>query len=328
MDVVTVVQILKIFSVVLMIAGLYMCFMYLQLNAIMEKGAKSVYKSLMAETGRRRQTERQLKALYGEIDKRDRLTYIEENIRYSGLSRKYQFITPEIVLLFMIFVIAFLAVTGVFFKINGYLIFAVGIIFFMALDIGFKSMRNKRMKKTEDELLTFINAVDGYAGMSDDIIHVLDNASGMLDLESPLRHEIAFAVSAARNSGQESAALSMLMANIEHPFFKTFIRNLEISSRNNANYKDIVAESRGLLKNYTENTKRLENIYNNGRVYMLLMAAVCVVAVSFTAALLKMTVMKLIKTISGYGMGMILILFTVIVFAVSLYNVFIMGIRR
>lgn len=320
--------ILKILAAAFTFIGLYRCFVYLQVNSLLHRGVMNIYSRLSHATGNRRQVERQVKALYGEVERKDRLSHIEENIRYSGLARRYQFLTPELVMLFIIIIMSFIALVCMFLKLPWYMTVGAEIVAFIVIEMIFRKKRKERMKKTEDELLTFVNAVDGYAGMSDDIIHILENASGMLSESSPMREEIITAVASARNSGQESAALSILMANVEHPFFKTFIRNLEISSRNNANYKDIVSESRGILKGYIDNTKKLENIYRNGRIRMILMLISFVMSIFIIAGMVLMTVKELLMTIGSYKIGAVLLTVTMLVLAVSVYYIFIIGERR
>lgn len=322
------VLILKILTAALIFTGLYRCFVYLQMNSLLQRGVMNIYSRLASAAGNRRQVERQVKALYGEVQRKDRLSHLEENIRYSGLAHKYPFLTPELTMLFMIIIFAFIAIGGMFFNLELYMTVGLEIIVFIGIELAFRGKRNERMKKTEDELLTFVNAVDGYAGMSDDIIHILESASGMLSEGSPMREEIITAVAAARNSGQESAALSILMANVEHPFFKTFIRNLEISSRNNANYKDIVSESRGILKGYVDNTRKLENIYRNGRIRMILMLICFVMSIFIIAGMVLMPVKELLMTIGSYKIGAVLLTVTMLVLAVSVYYIFIIGERR
>ena len=205
----------------------------------------------------------------------------------------------------MIAVSAAIAVLGVMIKIPWYMVGLTVAVYIAGTEFIFQRMRNARMDKTEGELLTLINAVDGYAGTSDDIISILENAARMLDADSPLR------------------------MNIEHPFFKTFVRNLEISSRNNANYKAIVAESRGLLKSYIDNSAKLKNIYSNGRMNIMILLAACVMSVFIVSDMLIGTSIKdLIVLISSNVIGQILIGAIIAVFAASLYFVFVSGERR
>ncbi len=329
MNILTVAGIFKILIGVLIVAGLYLSFMYLQINSVIEHGMQNVYSRLTSATGNRRQIDRQIKQMYGEVTSSSRMSHIEENIRYSGLLHKYRFLTPEIMLMIMIAVSAAIAVLGVMIKIPWYMVGLTVAVYIAGTEFIFQRMRNARMDKTEGELLTLINAVDGYAGTSDDIISILENAARMLDADSPLRDEIVTATAQARNSGRETDALSLLMMNIEHPFFKTFVRNLEISSRNNANYKAIVAESRGLLKSYIDNSAKLKNIYSNGRMNIMILLAACVMSVFIVSDMLIGTSIKdLIVLISSNVIGQILIGAIIAVFAASLYFVFVSGERR
>lgn len=81
--------------------------------------------------------------------------------------------------------------------------------------------------------------------------------------------------------------LRNLEDSIEHPFFKKLIRNLEISSRHNANYKDIITECRYQLDEAASNAKKLEKIYKDGRhdIILVIIAGTACVIMALTGML-------------------------------------------
>lgn len=99
-------------------------------------------------------------------------------------------------------------------------------------------------------------------------------------ITGPLKDAVFFAVTQSKSSGNSPEVLRQLEDSIEHPFFKKLVRNLELSSRHSANYKDIITECRSQLDEATRNARMLEEIYRNGRhdiIVLIICGVLCVV---------------------------------------------------
>ena len=141
-----------------------------------------------------------------------------------------------------------------------------GLVFAFLVFIGFKLvislLANHRDKKTESTMLQFMNIVDNFSKTSDDLISILEKASKYID--EPLSTQISNAVSEAKHTGDTLAALQELQDKVKNKHFKVLVRNLEISSRFETNYSDIVEDCRELFHEYLKSEKEKRSLRWNG----------------------------------------------------------------
>ena len=69
--------------------------------------------------------------------------------------------------------------------------------------------------------------------------------------------------------------MQILEKKVEHEKFRELIRNLEICSRYEANYAEIIKDSRGLIQEYTAYSQERKSIINNARVEIVMIVACC-----------------------------------------------------
>lgn len=306
--------------------SVYWTFAYMRHNRILHQGVETVYARLNTITGTREQIDRQLREMYGSVGKHDWLNRISDNLKYSGLERRFPALTPELFLVLLILAEGAAFLTGFGMSGRWYMGAAASAVLYLAFEYTFDRLRDKRYKQVESQLLALINSVDNYAEETDDIIHILERVSDMM--EEPLRSELYAAVTAARNEGA-SKALRELEYRVEHPFFKTFVRNLEISSRNSANYKDIVEGCRGMLSEQLANSKKLENIYHNARLHLGAIIVCSIVCLYIMAEfLLGISLWELAEMLAGSIPGIILLAGTAGTLMVSGYYALVKGKRR
>ena len=145
--------------------------------------------------------------------------------------------------------------------------------------------------------MTLVNSIESCAAESDDIIYILEKAAAMT--AGPIHDELWHTVTMVKSGLQGTVALGQLESRIEHAFFKTLIRNLEISSRNNANYREITMQCRSLLTEQLDNTKKLEEIYREARIRLI---------VIFLCAIVCLEIM--VRTMSGMSLKGMLLMFS------------------
>ena len=76
-------------------------------------------------------------------------------------------------------------------------------------------------------------------------------------------------------TGDRNQAIRNMEKRIEHEKFKELIRNLEICSRYEANYGEVIKDSRGLLREYLATVKERKAILNNARVEIAMILGCC-----------------------------------------------------
>jgi Flp pilus assembly protein TadB len=264
----------------------------------------------------RAQTERQQRDIHGEGIKRDFLTSIDTQLAYSGIKERLRWLTTEVYVI-IVAVSAALAViivtTTVKSTILGILCGLIVVIIYHSI-IAF--MANSRDKKTEKILLQFMNVVDNFSKTSDDLISIFEKSSRYI--EEPLSSQIYDAVIEAKNTGDTMQALQALQDKVKNKHFKVLIRNLEISSRFETNYSEIIADCRQTFHDYIQSEKEKRNIRANGILEiatMLLCGAFCIYTLSGIAESGNFIDLLLAGGILGKG----ILIFLAVAVVLSLY---------
>lgn len=131
-----------------------------------------------------------------------------------------------------------------------------------------KMMAAINYKKIDDNALTFINILQNNSTIEDDIVLIL--AKTAPDLENPLRNYIEEFCGEVRNTGDMTTAFRKLEFRIQNEKLKSIIRNIGICSRHEANYKEIIEDSREILQSYIADDLDRKAIIKNGRLEILL----------------------------------------------------------
>lgn len=310
----------------LLFAVTYAFLCYVRGENTLRAGLYELYDRINSLSGSREEVGRRLKALYGNMVTRGFITHVAENLEYSGAAGRFDRVTPELYIAAMIVLSS--AMFGVGSVLSGR--WYVGIIFsvlpWLVCEYVFARARDYRYRREEQELLAFVNCVESCAAQSDDIIYILEKSASMI--EGPLSDELLHTVSKVKSGIRGTVALKELENRVEHAFFKTLIRNLEISSRNNANYREITAQCRSLLTEQLDSSKRLEGIYREAEIRLgmiLVCAFICLEIMS--QAILDMRLSDMFVMFSEDIIGSLLIVVISVVLMVTVYFAFISGKR-
>lgn len=305
-----------------MLMEIFFIFGHIKKKRFITKRYNRLYEKIAEAEQSRVQKNNMEQSMYGELNGNRIIDHIDEVIRYSGIKTKISFISVESYILLVVLLMAVAAFLGYLFT-RRWIVSVIcifGIVIF--LEMLLNKMRKRRYELIEEELLAFINSVDNYASTSDDIIDILEKSALMLS--GPLKEEVFEATSKAKNQGKTSEVLRKLEYRIEHPFFKTFIRNLEISSRNSANYRQIVIMERDMLQVHLENAKELKNIYDNLK-FNLLMVTICgLVSIMLSITfIIHQNLGMFISNMCQSPIGRIILFFSMISYGISIYCAFI-----
>lgn len=239
----------------------YSAMNYFKYYSRVQKRVQSIYSRMNEQEKIRAQIERQQRDIHGEGGKRDWLARVDEELAYSGIKEKFRWITTEI---YIIIVLLSIAVTAALCTLT--LGIWQGMVMGFMVFVGFKTLvsllANHRDKKTESTMLQFMNIVDNFSKTSDDLISILEKASKYID--EPLSTQISNAVSEAKHTGDTLAALQELQDKVKNKHFKVLVRNLEISSRFETNYSDIIEDCRELFHEYLKSEKEKRSLRWNG----------------------------------------------------------------
>ena len=284
-----------LFAVLLLLS--YRAMLYVHKTNSLKLTVNELYDRISSMSGCREEVGRRLAALYGNMGKKGMIAHITDNIEYSGVSSILPGLTPELYILIMLMLsAAAFVLTGV---ISGNIYYGIPAATapWVVSEMLFSLLRNYRYRREEEQLLTLVNSIESSAAESDDIIYILERAAAMT--AGPIHDELWHTVTMVKSGLQGTVALGQLESRIEHAFFKTLIRNLEISSRNNANYREITMQCRSLLTEQLDNTKKLEEIYREARIRLI---------VIYLCALVCLEIMA--RTMSGMSLKGMLLMFS------------------
>ena len=239
----------------------YSAMNYFKYYSRMQKTIQSVYNRMSEQEKLRAQTERRQRDIHGAGGKHDWLAKIDEELAYSGIKEKLKWITTEVYIIIVILTVAIVATI-----VSVLVGYAYGLLSaaltFMLFKLVISLMANARDKRTESIMLQFMNIVDNFSRTSDDLISILEKASKYID--EPLSSQIYDAVVEARNTGDTLQALQDLQDKVKNKHFKVLIRNLEISSRFETNYSDIIEDCRDIFHDYIKSEKEKRSLRVNG----------------------------------------------------------------
>lgn len=248
----------------------YSAINYFKYYSRMQKTLQSVYNRMSEQEKIRAQAERQQRDIHGEGGKHDWLARVDEELAYSGIKEKIKWMTTELYLI-IVMIITAITTTVVAVNINVWYGLVAGVAVVVLFKLALMLMVNSRNKRTEAIMLQFMNIVDNFSKTSDDLINILEKSSKYID--EPLSSQIYDAVIEAKNTGDTLLALQELQEKVKNKHFKVLIRNLEISSRFETNYSDIIEDCRDIFHNYIRTEKEKRSLRINGILEIFAMLA-------------------------------------------------------
>lgn len=288
---------------------------YFKYHSRMKATLQSLYNQMSEQEKMRADEERRQRDLHGAGTKVDFLGRLDERLAYSGIKDKFKWMTTEIYLLFVIMVVVLVVTVVVLIK--GVLWGIVsGILTVLVLDLMLVLVVARRNASTESVMLQFMNIIDNFSKTSDDLISIMEKSSRYVD--APLGPQIYDAVIEAKNSGDTVQAIQSLQDKVKNKHFKVLMRNLEISSRYEANYSEIVEDCRDIFHNYIKSEKEKRNIRLNGLAEI---GTMLVIGFACTYLLGSMTEEgNLIEALNNGGaMGKGILVYLVVSIVASLY---------
>lgn len=210
----------------------------------------------------------------------------------SGLQKKLPFMTSEVFLTTVLFVI--ISIFAVFLFISESLIIAIataslsGFLIYMALEVCL--IRNT--EKIEEEILKFANLLDNYSKSSDDLVVIMDYTWPYLS--EPLKSAVRDCCSECRTSGDTMTAFRRLEFSIRHRMFGELIRNLEICSRYNANYSAVIRRNRDVIKNYLAEKEIRRQMANSSRANILILYAAAALVLKIMQGICEEGILRLL----------------------------------
>lgn len=286
-------------------------------KSVLRKGIEAVYSRMEKASSDREENEKQMRVMYGDTKAKGLLNKLEIDFRYAGLIKGK--VTFELVsLIAMIIIVAVIVVawtmTG-----NAYLTVVSSVVLVLIAKVIVDNMIGARYRKIDKELLSFINAISNYCLVGDNLVDILDKAAN--SMSGIIRNEVNSAVNVIRVKGETSVVLKELEVNNPHPFFKTLIRNLEIASRNKANYLEVVDGCRHMLEITRENEKQLSRVKSDSRVTLLVLSMAGLLGIYMISVwILNMPFSYFIEYMLSSSIGTVAMVYMTVVIIIGVAN--------
>lgn len=279
-------------------AAFGLLFWWIRGESIIHNVMHKAYESLEEAAAKRTYDNRQGMMLLNKP--KGKLYRLEQQLLYSGLIRKFPFLTPEIYIAGNL-----LAAAGLYFIVS---LFSgswwPGIVVVLFMEASVYLLQNllilRNYNATDKELLKFLDFLGNYSITSGEVTSVMSQISDYL--EEPLRSVLEECYYEAQTSGDTSVALLSMGEKIQHPKFKELIRNLEISLRYSADFTVLVSQSRRAVREYMRMRQERKALANEAWVNIIILGAMTVVILKAVESLIDVPIEQiLLETWIGRG---------------------------
>ena len=188
--------------------------------------------------------------------------------------------------------------------------FLFGIILFFGV-FYVNLLRRQRWKQTEKELMPFLNIIDNFSKTKQDLFQIFEMATPYL--REPLKSALSECGKHAAATGNRMEAIRDLIYRIEHPKFREIIQNLEICSRNEANYTRVLGDMRDSLAAYMSNRKEEAGILKEGQVQITVITCMGIPMIAMLTAITQIPLRGMTENFFGrfiivYWIALILVI--------------------
>lgn len=263
---------IKVLLFLLLLSVSYSLLRYFEESKVVSHSFHQTIKKVNDTSKARKEKELQLRLEEGSQEKDNFLYRIDLMIEQSNLRHIFSFMNSEIYL-FLTFsnsLIGFLITNFM----TRYWIFGFGVML-LVLVLSFLliyALSSINFNKTEKNIITFTNLLENFSKTSDDIVEIFHRTHPFL--EEPLKENIHNFYQDAIHTGDISGAFRNLIRKVEHPKFKEIIRNIEMCSRHEANYQEIIRDNRQMLRDYLRAKEERKEMVNNGRMEITLLLVI------------------------------------------------------
>lgn len=310
---------LTVFLFVLVFASCYTLFSYLRKYNVIENRIKSFYQKTEADVEERLRLEEIRKAESGNTDDENLLLKLDRTINYSNIRRFIPFLNSTTYIATMVIFASLALIVGT--KLSGFgigvmcggaVILTYIVVLILLADINYK--------KVEENIMTFINLVENYSKTNNDLISIMGKVHYYLD--EPLRTQVEECYYLGQRTGDVDLALETLQRNVQHSKFKEIIRNLIICSHYEANYEDVVEDSRDMLLTYLAGKRERAEMARNARIELSILIAACITVFLMIQGFIGENIITLLQS---NIIGTVILTYVVIILLAVLFNIIFIG---
>lgn len=294
-------------------------FSYLSKYHVIENKIKSFYEKTEADVEERLRLEEIRKAESGNTDDENLLLKLDRTINYSNIKKIIPFLNSTTFIFTMCVFSSLALIIGSQLSGLGIGIFCAGsviLLYFITLML----LASINYKKVENNVMTFINLVENYAKTNNDLISIMGKIYYYLD--EPLKTQVEEAYYLGQRTGDVDLALDTLQRNVQHSKFKEIIRNLIICSHYEANYEDVVEDSRDMLITYLAGKRERAEMARNARIELGILLFACIVVFYMIQKFLGANIIELLQS---NIIGTIILIYCALCIFLVIFNMIFIG---
>ena len=300
----------KIILFVSIMSFIYFLMKYISENKLVNKTTNKIFDAAETSYSKRKHKKEAQRIEEGNVQNKSFINSIDLLIERSRIKEKLPFLNTEVYISLNIIIsmIAFLAgILIVHYWLIGIVCAMFSIIALYAILYIISGINYEMIDK---DALTFLNIMENYSGTNDDIVTIMGRTYPYL--KNPLKKYVEEFYNECNSTGDLTMAFSNLELKIENERIRDIVRNIEICSRHEANYKEIIEDSRDTLKDYLKSKQNRKAIINNGRLEILM----CIVMCFIVLVVFKSFVPDLVHILQANLIGTLILLYNVIVIGI------------
>lgn len=194
---------------------------------------------------------------------------IERELHFSGLKRKFPWITAENWLAVNLTVGMFVFIAVLVLLKDVRWAFLCMLLLWGAESVILAICKMKALRSVEQNLLKFLDFLGNYSITAGEITGIFHQVSKYV--EEPLKSTLEECCSEAQITGDTGLALLSMAEKIEHPKFQEIVRNMEIGFRYSADFKSLVRNSKRSVREYLRMGGERKGMLREATINLLLL---------------------------------------------------------
>lgn len=281
---------------------------------ILENLSKSIVDKTESEYEKRKAEIEELRIIEGNFKETRFINKLDLILERSGAKKRFKFLNAEIYIIINLILSCIGFIIG-FFILNYWLIGAIIAFFITIIMYGILLFfQDKNYKKTDEEMITFLNLLGNFSSADDDIVQIIGKTCKYLD--NPLREYLMDFYDEVSATGNTTNAFRKLELKIQNEKLSSFIRNIEICSRHEANYREIIDDARRSIQDYLRAKQQRKAIIQNGKIEIL----TCIVINIATLFIFKSITPNILSILKDNLIGNIILVYNAVVLCTLAWN--------
>lgn len=297
----------------------YFLFTYLKDSNLIANGFKNFYEKAEADVEERKRLEKMQQVESGNTDKESLLLKLDKTITYSNIRKYVPFLNTGIFIFSLVIFSSLALILGTVLS-----DLSIGVALALAIILVYISvilfLSNKNYKQVEKNIVSFMNLVENYSKTNNDLIAILGKVYPYL--EEPLKSNILEAYQLGKRTGNTDLALERLQNSVQHKYFREIIRNLTICSHYEANYEEVIEDSRSQLMEYLAGKEERAAMVRNARIELVILVATSAVVMYLMGSFIGQNV---IAALRGTFIGEVILIYLIGILGAVAFNLIFMG---